>query len=384
MKQLLTERGPYFIFHAENGTLAGDYATHFRAAAAGGAPLIYADEEVSMPGGRLKPVQKPDWSPDTLRACNYVGSPFAASAALCAAAGPPQAHTPAARYAFLLRLAACNPTIRHIPHILFTGPAEPPCTDPKIVSSALRHARVHAQVTPGQLPGSFCVRYPVPDGMQVACVVVGTGCGVDAVRTTLESIVCNSTYPDTKLVVCDGSPIAQRREAYYDALKGFGAATVFRAYDAPNVPKLINLAAENTLCDALLILPAGVALRAHDCIERMLEYALLAHVGAVGAPLIRSGVQKPGIIHNAPYLEGVMMIRAESFIRQGGFDITFERIGYVEAFTVLLSALGRYNVVTPYAQFSCDAMPQKQAPTPVNQQRLDDIRYAWNMVQLSL
>ena len=375
MDTILTERGVYHVFFAPNGALTPDAHDRFRAAAADGAPLIYADEEAHLPDGRKKCVKKPDWSPDTLRSCNYIGSPFAAQRALCETVGMPCANTAEERYAFVLRLAERAGTAKHIPSVLYRGAAEQPCSDPQVLRRAVRRDYPAALVMPGQVDGSFCVRYPIPYKTRVSCIVAGAG-GVDAVRATLEAIVCRATSPELELIVCDGGGIDERKEAYYAALTDYGAAHIIRAYREPNIPTLLNRAAENASGEALLFLPAGAEVALHDTIERMLEYALLPHIAAVGGVTVRGGKARPGIIHNVRFFEGPMMTRSDYFASQGGFDTTFARVGYVRAFTQLSSDLGHGCVVTPYAAFSEKRRPEQLAPTAVNAQRMKDLQFA--------
>lgn len=376
MEEFLTDHGPYYLFYAENGRTVNDCIRRFQDAAAQGATLIYADETLGLPDGTVKTVRKPDWSPDTLFSCNYIGSPFAAPAPLCEACGLPLGDSPQDRYAFLLRLTRRADPIVHIPAVLFNGTAEQPPTRTKLISDALCARKINALVTCGQLPGSFAVRYAIERDTQISCIVISTG-HVDAVRRTLESIVCRGTYPHTEFIICDGSPADARKEAYYAALSKNGAATIVRVFREENVPKLINLATEHASGDALLFLPSGMALGAHDALDRMLEYVQLAHIGTVGGQVVHEGKEKPGIIHNAHRIDRVMMTRADYFIKQGGFDITFERTGYIKAFSVLSAALGKWNLVTPYATFFDDNVSPDPAPTKRNQKRLDDIDFAW-------
>lgn len=375
MDSILTEQGVYCVFYAENGALTVDAHDCFRAAAADGTPLIYADEEAHLPDGRKKQVVKPFWSPDTLRACNYIGSPFAAPRTLCELVGLPRANTPAERYAFLLRLMERIGGAKRIPRVLFRGAAEQPCTDISVLGEAMRRVNRAAFVTPGQVEGSFCVRYPILDGTRVSCIVIAAH-DVNAVRASLEAIVCQLTYPVLELIVCDGGEIVERKEAYYDALKRYGAAHIVRRYRERNIPMLLNRAAEEARGDALLFLPAGVEPALHDAAERMLEYALQGHIGAVGGMVNRRGESVRGIIHNVRAFDGPMMTRTDWFSEQGGFDVTFARAGYVQAFTQQNSDMGRYNVITPYAVFSDEKEPSKPEPTKDNALRIQDMAFA--------
>lgn len=375
METILTQRGDYLVFYAEGGQLAADAFSRFRNAAAQGAELIYADEDIRLANNRTKRMKKPEWSPDTLRSCNYIGSPFAASKSLCRAAGLPRCNTSAERYAFLLRIAALRPNVRHIPQVLFTGPAEQTSADITGLREVLRAEGCGGLAMPGAVPGSFCVRYPIPSGTKVSCIAIVQG-DVNAVRATLESIAHQNTYEDIEYLVCDGNPIEERRESYYNALKTNGAARVIRKYNERNIPRLCNLAAESAFGDALLFLPAGVELACHDGIERMLEYALLPHIAAVGGVFTNSGDQARGIIHNAPVLGGPMMVSADRFAAQSGFDVTFERVGYIHAFSLLAASMQKFNLITPYAQFLRSRRPEWEKPPEKNSLRLQDMGIA--------
>ncbi len=337
--------------------------------------MIYADEEALLPDGAVKLLEKPDWSPDTLRSCNYIGSPFAAGDTLCAAVGMPRGNDFYERYRFLLEAATRINRAHHISKPLYAGPVEQPENGQEALRQIVTQNMPGALVLPGQLDGSFCLRYPVAMETRVSAIVIA-GDNVEAVRTTLESVACQNTYQNLALMVCDGSPIGQRKEAYYAALKGFGAAKIVRIYDEPNVPKLCNCAAEQADGDALLFLPAGVELAGHDTVERMLEYVQLPHIGCVGGLESKDGRFAPGIIHNATAIEGPMMVESDFFFAQAGFDVTFERAGYIKAFALLAAALGRYNLITPYARFVSPKQRQTPKPTEKNKLRIQDMEFA--------
>ena len=381
METLLTENGPYRLLLAPGAALLKNARDRLRQAAGQGNELVYGDEILLDGQGGRRLLQKPDWSPDTLRSFNYMGGPVAASEALWREAGCREGDGPEVSYGNLLRLTALSKSVLHIGEPLAEGPAGKQADPVGTVAAALRQAGINARVGQGLLPGTAAVRYRIPRGTRVSCVVYGSG-DVNGFRRTLESVACRNTYPHVELILADGCPLEERTERYAAALRKNRAAEVLRRFGETNLARLCNLAAEGARGDAVLFLPAGYGLGAHDGLERMLEYALRPYAGAVFG-----GVRRPRerprpherIIRNVSLAAPPVMIRRDRFLSTGGFDETLGRRGFSEALCWRLTYRRLHNVATPYAPFDGPEGGAEQGPpiTARNRQRWNDLLFQW-------
>lgn len=372
METIVTENGVYCILQLPGSTLIPSAVARFHSAACDGNELIYADHIALFQSGALKRVAKPDWSPDTLLSVNYLEGPIAVQKRLLPNGGEEAYRTPEGRYALLLLLTERARRISHIREALSVCPVEKPCVNTAPIRQALHRRHVRAYVEQGRLPGSFAVRYPIPLNTRVSCIVYGNG-SVYLVRRTLESLAIHCCRPRRlSLLVADNGIVETEKERYYAALMQNRAAEIMRAPEAPGLSNAVNLAACKAEGDVLLFLPAGTTLKSQDAVERMLELALLEHVGAVGG--VADGHSSScQIIHNVRAIDTVLMVRKSTFFAGGCFDETFAETGFISAHTLLCGARNLRNVVTPYARYQAPAAHGNAHVSEVNRMRIKDL-----------
>lgn len=404
MDRIETLRGEYVALCA-GGRLTGEAPTLIRRAAAGGAALIYGDAVQADPEGRERSVFRPAYAPETLLATNYAGSPVVLSTALFARVGTDGREDADAIYALLLRAAALTGRAWHIPHALFRGAPAPPCCSRRIVADALRRFGRCGTVEEGLFIGSFDVRYGIVGEPLVSVIVQNEG-DTDALRHTLESVERRSAYRHYELIVADGTLPDARTRAYYRALAGQRAATVVARPGEANAARLRNEAARHAKGELLLFLDAGLALGAHDALERLVEQAGQAGVAAVGGKIVDGAgrLLHTGLVlglselpvslfagrpdsladpaqnryanctRNVSAVQGALMVDTQQFLSLGGFDETFETAGAEAALCVRCCEAGRRVVYTPYARFVAAVTPgARRALTRKNRDRCADV-----------
>ena len=106
---------------------------------------------------------KPDFSPDLLRSCNYIGSCYAFRRELAEDAGVADSM---GDYERVLRLTERARSIRHIPRVLYSGreTAEPQEVCIRAVREHLERVGLKGTVLPGIHPGS-CLIPAFPCGL---------------------------------------------------------------------------------------------------------------------------------------------------------------------------------------------------------------------------
>ncbi len=401
-----TARGTYLLSCAENVILDEDAPEKMRLFAQSGADCIYFDERQRDARGGITDVYKPDWSPDTLLSYLYIGAVLLVSESLFARVGAPKTKDAAERSLFCIRAAFAAERVLHVPIAIATRPAENEAGEDyaETVRRALKRINRRAETVGGLFASCAAVRYPIERDTRISVIVYTNGDDRMRVRSSLESIEVINTYPNVTLHVADCGDVNEQKERYYALLAQSGAASVLRDPMGKGLARLVNRAAEAADGDALLLLRAGMRVRRHDALERMLELALCDHVGAVGAKTLdenRRLYQTPRIwgtreslfdgaaddtndpiknrltncIRNVSLVEGALMVRRDVFHAAGGLDETLPRVGFEAALCARLMQKRLHNVYTPYAVFTCAREAnEKQAPlSKAEQMRLDDV-----------
>jgi GT2 family glycosyltransferase len=147
--------------------------------------VLYSDEDrLDMQGRRQLPFFKPDWSPELLRACNYVCHFLVVRRRLMEEVGGIRTGYDGAQdYDLILRLSEKTHRIEHIPQILYHWRATPqstaqnPDNKPTASNAGVRALREHLErlgedaEVHDPVPTSYRVRYPV-EGQPLVSVVI--------------------------------------------------------------------------------------------------------------------------------------------------------------------------------------------------------------------
>lgn len=330
-----------------------------REAARTRADFIYGDELVVSADGTERPIKKPDSSPDTLLSYNYIGSPLAVSLSLMEQVGAPASDSYMERWAFALRAYFSSTFVLHVPEVLYIGKEQQPEAEEWPVRQALRRLSRHGQVFPARAQGCMTVRYACPPETLLSVIVTTLGEPED-VRQSLNAIEHRNAATKLEYIVVDGGAPTERAAAYYDALEAGGVA-VLRRWHQPNLAKLMNMGAARAKGEVLLFLRAGDRVMNMDALHHMLPFALLPHVGAVGAwpeepPPEQAYVRNVRVVLRAP------MVSRENYRIISGFDESFTNDGCEAALSLTLRERQLHLVKTPDAviALSSQAKPRNE------------------------
>ena len=386
----------YYLFLPGETRLRPDALYRLARAAGGGRELLYTDEDVLFHGRRCRPRFKPDFSPHTLLAYDYLGRGVCLSRALLRAVGGWPGPSPARRYAFWLRAAALADRIVHLPFVLFSLPRREPCADPGPLQAALGE---EALVLPGPVSGTFLPRFGVR-GEPLVSVIVSDENGPDALRDTLLAVEQRMQLSRYELIAAAGKPLTP----FLRALQRRGVPVLAQPTASPGA--LWNGAAQKARGRFLLFVHGGCLPLSPDFGQRLTEWADRPDVGAVG-PLVLDGQNRilsagtavgllgglgsPGfglteqtIARDCPSLlcprdvsglgPWALMIRRDRFLAAGGFDPALGRLGYAEELCLRLGRRGLFSLCAPAVRFRLPALP-KVRPNPVNLRRCRDVFY---------
>ena len=264
---------------------------------AGETDVLYTDEdEWPLDGAPAHPSFKPDWSPELLHACMYMGRLLLVRRTLAVAAGgyrPPM--DGALDYDLALRVCPEAREIVHVPDVLYHRGATAPghrdsVSAPAAAALADAFARdgLRVDVSPGTMAGVWRARIEVSERPHIAVVIPtdGRGAGGGApslIAACVRSLRQRTRYPHYDLLICDNGNLDAETRAYLDTVPHTRAT--YRWEGAFNFPHKINFAVGQTRAPYVLLLNDDVEPINDGWLDAMLEYAHLPQIGAVGAKL---------------------------------------------------------------------------------------------------
>ena len=352
--------------------------------------VIYGDEdEISDRGDRSHPFFKPDWSPDYLESCNFLGygtcirgeivdRVFAESQGV---------------YDFILRSTEIAQRVTHIRQILVhrmrsldrLKPPDQIAEEICAIEGRLTRTGRSGEVSPLKPDTSCYFVNTLRSDMPLISVVITTtgrivdveGRRVDLVLNCVDGVLNRSTYKNLEVIAVDDSNIDGAR---ISVLHTQGVKTVSYCGPDDNTSKKINLGAAAGRGELLLLLNDDAEPLNKDWIERLLDHLWKPHVGVVGAKVLSPSMttQHLGVVllNGLPYNvrkeyprvdEGyffsscaprnfiavsgaVMLTRASLFREVGGYTEALPRRLNDIDYCLKIRDLGVYSVVAPNAE----------------------------------
>lgn len=378
-----------------------------------GADLVYTDENTfrSRPEDACSPRYKPDYAPDTLRSCNYIGHLMTFRATLLEEAGGFQSGPDGAQdYDLALRLTEKAKRIVHIPKMLYyhrghaDSSAAMPCApdaDRRALAGHLARIGLDAEVTDGGIPSTYRIRYRIGKKGMVSILIPNKD-HADDLEICIDSIREKTTYPSWEIVIVENNSTERRTFEYYRELEKDSRIHIVEWKEAFNYSAINNFGAQYAHGEYILLLNNDVEIITPDWLEQMVMFAQREDVGAVGSMLYYPDdtVQHAGVIlgicgaagHAHKYLRrgdggymnrmaiaqnysavtaACMMMRRRVWEELGGLD---------ESYTVALNDVdlcmrireaGYLIVWTPYAElYHYESRSRGFEDTPEKQSRL--------------
>lgn len=359
--------------------------------------LIYSDEDRITENGkrRFDPYFKPDWSPDLLRSCNYIGHLTVIKRALLEKIGNLRIECEGSQdHDLVLRAGEMAHRILHIPKVLYhwrihgKSVAQNPERKQYAYESACKALQDHlgrmglrGDVENLPLLGQYKITYQVSKNPRISIIIPNKN-NSQLLKNCIGSIVNKSSYRQWEIILVDTGSSDKDVFRYYEQLKSH----------CPNVKvltwnKSFNYAAINNFTvkfadgEILLFLNNDTEVISNDWLEKMIEHVARQEVGAVGAKLYypNGTIQHGGLIigtegiaihlhkyfprdssgyfgrlqaiQNLSAVTGAcLMIRKEVFTKVGGFDERLS-LAYNDVDLCLKLRESGYLIVwTPYAE----------------------------------
>ena len=387
-------RGDYVCFLDHDDTLAphalAEYALKLHAEPA--LDVLYSDEDkLDLNGTRVDPFFKPDFAPDTLRACNYICHFLAVRRTLADAAGRlKEGFDGAQDFEFLLRLTERTKNIGHVPKVLYHWRMAPNSTalnilaKPEATDAGVRALRQHLArlgeegTVESPLPTNYRIRYPTHGNPKVSIIVPHKD-KVELTRAMVESLVAHTRYPNWELILISNNSVQPETFQYLDTLTD------------PRIQKLTwdqrfnwsavnNFGVQHASGELFLFLNNDIVLIEDGWLDELVGQGLRREVGAVGPKLIfpNGTIQEAGVVVGMGGMAGhtfvglpantwtpfghshwtrnylavtgaCLLVRRDSFESIGGFDERFIVCGSDIDLCLRLTERGLRTVYTPHA-----------------------------------
>lgn len=303
--------------------------------------VVYADHDKGTWDTQLHDAYfKPDWSPDTLLAKNYIGPAFIISTLLWKQLnGLDVQYATGYTYDLLLRAAEQTTAIGHISKILFhinsVGIADE--EQRKLIEAALKRRNITATVVKAEgAHNIFFIDYAVTVPGKVS-IIIPTRDNVEMLKTTLDSIIKLTKNTDYEIILLNNN---SSTKAFFDLVAEYEAKYkhIFRCIDANfpfNFAKLMNVGTAESTGNYLLMLNNDVEVLQEDWLQKMMGYAQLRHIGAVGVKLLFPD----NTIQHAGVVLGVGEAASHAFINlPNDADVHFNAIQTTQNFSAVTAA----------------------------------------------
>jgi glycosyltransferase involved in cell wall biosynthesis/2-polyprenyl-3-methyl-5-hydroxy-6-metoxy-1,4-benzoquinol methylase len=310
--------GDYIVFTDHDDVLTSDCLFELAVCINHQDPdFIYSDEDKLSEDGRfVQPHFKPDWSPDTMMSTMYTCHVSCVKKVLLDKTGLLRSEFDGCQdWDFVLRVAEQTSKISHIPKVLYHWRIIPQSIASNIaakdyVLKASQNVRKEALLRRGEkgdvesvegYPGYFRVNY-LPLNNPLVSIIIPTRDNYAVLRRCLDSVANITAYKHYEIVILDNGSVDPEALGYLKEINAKDNVKVIR-HDHPfNFSELNNVGVAQSSGDVLLFLNDDTEVIQGDWLERLVGFAQLPHVGAVGAKLLypeSKRVQHAGIVNLA-------------------------------------------------------------------------------------
>ncbi len=363
-----------------------------------GAELLYSDEVVL--DEKLKQLReyhfKPDFSPDTLRGCNYITHLLVFSRALLERAGNERSEFDGAQdFDLVLRLSEQAQKIAHVPLVLYrwrqhaASTASDMSVKPEALQAGARAVQAHlerlgleGETAPIEgCPGAYRTRYKV-QGEPMVSVLIPNMDHVEDLQRCLVSLYKNAGWRNLEVLVIENNSKEKRTAEFYALVREKLPNLRLVQYKGEfNFSAINNFGAQYARGEYLLLLNNDIEVETPDFVRELLSYAQRPDVGAVGAKLYYPDgtIQHAGVFvglggsagHNhkghpresagdmyrlattqnmSAVTGACLMVKASLYRALGGLDEQNFAVAYNDVdFCLRLREKGLLNVMTPFA-----------------------------------
>lgn len=359
------------------------------------ADMIYSDEDhLDANGQRVRPIFKPDWSPEYMLAQMYTCHLGVYRKGLLDEIGGFRLGFDGSQdYDLVLRVSERTTRIHHIAKILYhwrmapgsvaaSNVAKPYAyvAAKRALSEHLTRRDVRGEIIDGRWRGQYRVSFALETSESVSIVVAGLT-SVEALRACVSSVETESSYPDYEIIV-----VRPKEEGAIGQCFSPRVRSVPSGSSSFNSSNSLNLGATHATGDYILFLHEDTQVISPQWITSMLGFCRQKYIGAVGAKLLYTNgrIQHAGMVLGLKGVVGYplrglprdwweagngascasrncsavsaacMMVRKNVFEEVGGFDEMLSAPYSEVDFCLKVRKLGYRIVWTPWAELYHD------------------------------
>ena len=280
---------------------------------------------------------KPDYSPDNLRANNYICHFSVFKRSLLEGTELFRSQFDGSQdHDMILRLTSAAKHIVHIPKILYywrshKGSVAADISAKEYAIDAAKGAVADHLRKCGYdnfriestraFETIFRIHYPLLKSAKVSILIPNCE-QKDVLKRCIDSIIEKTTYRDYEIIVIENNSHSPEIFAYYDELKSHPKIKVIEYKGEFNYSKVNNFGAKEATGDYLLLLNNDTEVITLNWLEELLMYAERDDVGAVGAKLYYPDktIQHAGI---------VLKLGAHRTAGHSHYRVNYENLGYM-------------------------------------------------------
>ena len=286
--------------------------------------VIYSNHDhVGAGGSYISPVFKPAYSPDYLYSGNYLGPFLLVSTAIVEQIVLYEGlSSEALFYDLTLKAVSRAKLIERIDQVLYHvhakddtefmalydgGREEVFRFGRKVLANHLRNQEMDVRVLGDEPKGIYQVEYLLPENPPTLSIVIPSKDRVDILEPCIESIFAGETLETFEIIIVDNGSVEEETFQYYQRLTTEHHNVRVIAYQqAFSISAMVNLAAENSKAEYLLLLHNDTELITPGGISQLLGHCMRKDVGVVGAKLLYADdtIQHAGMTINE---EGEML-----------------------------------------------------------------------------
>src|SRR5574344_54501 len=275
--------------------------------------MIYSDEDkIDLKGNRCDPNFKPDYSPDTLMSMNYICHFTVIRKKLVDSVGGFALGLEGAQdYDLFLKVTEQTNNIYHISKILYhwrmiKGSTSLSLDNKKYASDkgklaleeALKRRNLNGTVSKDEASSYYIIDYKVNSNPLVS-IIIPTRDFAETLDCCLKSIYEKTTYKNFEIIIANNN---SKEKATFDLFDKYKKEhSNFKVIDINiefNYSNINNIAIKKSKGEYILLLNNDTEIITESWLTKMVGYASLSHVGAVGAKLLYTDmtVQHGGVI----------------------------------------------------------------------------------------
>lgn len=278
------------------------------------ADFVYTDADIYTrdPRDAHSPEYKPDYFPDNLRSCDYIGFCAFSRALMDRAGGGFRAEYDGAEgYELTLRLTEQARRVAHVPSVLHYRRSDAPAHEDGAAVRALEahmaRAGLRGTAEPTAIPGVYRARYALASQPLISIIIPNKD-HLDDLAPCVDAIRRKTRYPHWEIVIVENNSADAATFEYYAGLEADPRIRVVRYEGAFNYSAVNNLGTRHAKGEYLVLLNNDTEVITPEWLNEMLMFAQRPDVGAVGAKLYYPDdtVQHAGVILGVGGVAGQM------------------------------------------------------------------------------